>query len=371
MDANRPSTSRFWPKSFTERGASVAFTTPAIAFSRVRPDGRDGLEILVPGLSGGRGVYIIPWAGLREMFKMTVHDRSLHEEISALKAATPSEVRRAELRVATLGLAGPDVAESARRAFEQEENDRLLANFHLIQKVIEKVQGKKLALSLDDATRAEGQRQIRAALAAVAETLGLTPYDLNVRIEYWADVVAPIGMPGMTDSSRVRRLLARIDSFVMNMTAWGRATPGDAAGLALITVGVARDTLRLGRTYLNTIDRYVEGAGETLKAWDRAERGLRGLITRTIWLLDGWEGLVGVWDAALEQPNWVQQASVELMFRHLPLVPRDELDDTNRERWTQHEATMGRNSRATGDRSGSDIDLDQMLRLEQNKARAL
>ena len=56
---------KYWPATFEERGVVVPFTTPMLAFARARSDGNSGLEIIVPGLSGGSGVYIIGWAKLQ------------------------------------------------------------------------------------------------------------------------------------------------------------------------------------------------------------------------------------------------------------------------------------------------------------------
>ncbi len=69
---------KYWPSTFEERGVVVPFTTPMLAYARARSDGKDGLEIIVPGLSGSSGVYIIGWASVRDVFRMTVHDRAFH-----------------------------------------------------------------------------------------------------------------------------------------------------------------------------------------------------------------------------------------------------------------------------------------------------
>src|SRR3546814_13361123 len=67
---------RYWPATFEERGVVVPFTTPTLAFARVRADRNAGLEILIPGLSGSAGVYVIAWPSVSETFRMAVHDQS-------------------------------------------------------------------------------------------------------------------------------------------------------------------------------------------------------------------------------------------------------------------------------------------------------
>ena len=96
------------PSTFEERGAAVAFTTPALAGARVRTDERHGLTILVKNFSGTAAIYAIPLTSLFEVFSTTIHDRALIETIQAETARSPSAIRRETLRVMALGLAGPE-----------------------------------------------------------------------------------------------------------------------------------------------------------------------------------------------------------------------------------------------------------------------
>lgn len=58
-------TSVFLPSTFEERGAVAPFTTPSLAMSRVRPDDRHGLVLMMPNMGGGDGAYVVPWGGGR------------------------------------------------------------------------------------------------------------------------------------------------------------------------------------------------------------------------------------------------------------------------------------------------------------------
>src|SRR3546814_3411779 len=64
------------------------------------------------------------------MFRMSVHDRVLHETIADAKATTPRQMRRCANQTATTGLAGPDAIESSQAALRQEENERLRSEEH-------------------------------------------------------------------------------------------------------------------------------------------------------------------------------------------------------------------------------------------------
>ena len=72
---------RFWPATFAERGATVPFTTPVLAAARLRSTQPERVEYLIPGLSGSKGTYVIPAKSVPEMFRLTVHDRALLEEM--------------------------------------------------------------------------------------------------------------------------------------------------------------------------------------------------------------------------------------------------------------------------------------------------
>ena len=81
------------PSTFDERGTTVPFTTPELAFSRVRRDTRTNhLEVLVTGFSGGRSIYVFPWDGLTSVMRLTLHDRALQAEISLADAITPMRI---------------------------------------------------------------------------------------------------------------------------------------------------------------------------------------------------------------------------------------------------------------------------------------
>lgn len=371
MEATKRSSSQFWPATYQERGTAVPFTTPSVAYSRVRKDTRDGLEVLVPGLSGGRGVYVIPWAGLRNMFKLTVHDRALHEEIATAKAASPAEVRQVALQVAQSGLAGLDVGDAARNALEIEAQERMVANYNLIGHVIKVVSGDKLDISLDRAGTPEAQREIRQKLAAAAGTIGIEPYDLNVGLEYWADMLAPVGAPGSAEGGRLRRLMRAINQSIMNIGAWSRSTPTDVSDQADMICRVATGTGKMARSYAATIDRFGDHPGETLKNWPRAQKGIEGLVGKLIWLLDGWENIVATWDHAVEGDTEAKVRAIEQIYVHLPVVPREELDPKQRETWTVIVDQMAKLSRAQRENAQGDIDLDTMLRLEETKVRSM
>src|SRR5207253_8622990 len=87
-------------------GVAVPFTTPLLTGARARPAQRGRAELIVPNPSGGRGVYVLPWSGVRELCRPTVHDTRLNEMVAALPSVTPSAIRAAARQIAAQGQIG-------------------------------------------------------------------------------------------------------------------------------------------------------------------------------------------------------------------------------------------------------------------------
>src|SRR4051812_11093504 len=125
------------PSTFDERGTTVPFTTPELAFSRVRRDNRTNhLEVLVMGFSGSRSIYVFPWEGLTSVLRLTLHDRALQAEISLADAITPLRMRIAAYRVAKTGLAGPEAASAATLAMERIAREEKITREAMLRRII-------------------------------------------------------------------------------------------------------------------------------------------------------------------------------------------------------------------------------------------
>jgi hypothetical protein len=371
LSGNTTVSSRFWPASFQERGVSVPFTTPSIAFSRVRGDGRDGLEVLVPGLSGSQGVYVIPWRGLRDMFKMTVHDRALHEEIDGLEAATPRKIREVVLNVSASGLAGPKAKEAARVAQQKDEDDKLRSGFYLIAAVVKTLSGSALEVTLNEVATEEGQREVRNILNRIADHLKMPTSTLHDRMDAWAAAVSNVGVKDMPTKCRVRRSMDQIHTFSDTVGIWGDQTFTGNKEYGRVINSIAFETLSVINTYLSTLDKFTDMAGETLTNWPKAGDNVTGLAEKAEWLLDGWDSLVALWDSSVDEPAHILDTVVGDLFRLLPLAPRDELDSRRHERWAEFEKSINMAQKNAERKGSSTIDLDAMLRLEKTKYRAL
>jgi hypothetical protein len=262
---------RYWPATFEERGVVAPFTTPTLAFSRARSDRNDGLEILIPGLSGGSGVYVIAWPSVREVFRMSVHDRVLHEAIADAKATTPRMMRRCANQTAMTGLAGPDAVECSRAALEQEENERLLTNFYLINSVLDRLSQTQTKLTVAELSSGQGQRKVRKILDDIARRMGASSEEIYRSLEDWSDLIAPLGLAAMPHECRLRRLMKRLEAFRMNAEEWGRRSNADPDGLSFLTADVAKLTLGICHPVVAEVDAYAGDLAGSLTAWKDTE----------------------------------------------------------------------------------------------------
>src|SRR5215475_11525822 len=87
---------------FQSDGVAIEFTTPVLSSARVRPSESDKLEVIISDLGGGRGQYVVPMRHLTKVVTLTVHDRTLCEEVMHRNAHSPDEIRRAVLTVARM-----------------------------------------------------------------------------------------------------------------------------------------------------------------------------------------------------------------------------------------------------------------------------
>src|SRR5690349_3273381 len=199
------------PSTFEERGTILPFTTPELAYSRLRRGSRGGLEVLVNGFSGGRCTYVFPWASIPQVVRLTLHDQALHAEISYSDATTPDKIRLAAYRVARTGLGGPDLKDRANRSLEREAGERLASSFFLMLRVIEAtgVNTDRTALALININSPEGRNTVREAFHRLGRSIGITPEACYQRVLELSEIIQPIGFEIEGQRGRLRRLLQR------------------------------------------------------------------------------------------------------------------------------------------------------------------
>lgn len=364
------SLTNFAPSTFEERGAAVAFTTPILAQTRVRRDERSRLEVLIPNLSEGRGVYVVGWKSLPAAFPMTVHDRMLQDLVAKSGGCSPENLRKAALEMARLGLAGPDAAEAAEAALRDDDEQRLLINFQLIVEVL-----KAVGLESTDILRAglaseQGQALTRSYMTKAAHKLDVAAPELYLRVAELAGAMEPIGLTTSPKPGRARRLIGALHRFRDTMTEWSLENVTESAPIAGFCAEVAEHTLNHARDVVGRLDRSVEAFEMLLRRWGERRQDVHAACTRLSWLLDGWDYITTLWTDAQAKGRPEQDLAVQEIFRILPLLPRDE-DRNGHADAAARVAVLGRKSvRAYVDWRTGQLDADLVTRIETLKARA-
>jgi hypothetical protein len=348
----------------------VPFTTPLLSQARMRPGGDGRLECLLPGFSGGKGVYVVPWAGLPELLPLTLHDRTLYRAVAATEAKTPGAMRTAALEVAARGYAGPEAARRAREALERDQEHATLTQYLIILGLLGE-SGLAAADLLGEGLRGEeAKRRGKAAIAALASRIGISGDLLFARLEHCGERLSPIGLPHGPEPGRLRRLLGDLDRLRDDVTGWAAGEGTELAGLAGFVDACARHTLGIARSVLAEADAGLRSM-RALIADDFALADRLVLSAeRLSWLLDGWEHQAGLWARAGREADARREALCE-MFRVLPVLPRQEvrpgMEDADPEGM---ERVQRRWVRAHHDwRSGS-VDYGLVRRLESVRALA-
>jgi hypothetical protein len=314
----------FAPSTFEERGVAVPFTTSQLNQGRVRRNPREKLELFLPGFTGGPGQLVVPWRGLPDIVTMTVHDRKLYQAIEQGELCTPEEIRQAAMTVAATGLAGPLPAKAARLGLEELKDYQIATNFLMVLQVLAALGlsvGHLVEVGLDTA---EGARRTRTALAEASTKLGITAEKLYGRILALARMTVHIGIARAPRPGRLRLLLEQMQAYRGSLAEWCAATRSEDAAIGEFCVQVADHTIELAMLTLGSFDAASADICGVLADWDQRISEIQRLAARLAWLLDGWEYLVLIWDAAKNKEAHEQSLRIGEMLLYLPIIPRNE-----------------------------------------------
>lgn len=309
------------PATFLERGVALPLTTPLLAGARARPADNQRLELIILNPSGGRGVYIMPWAGITSFCRPTMHDSLLNQRIMALQHVTPTIIRRAARLVAAEGLAGEDAAEAARVATEADKADLILANYQLLIQLYEQ---PKPALGLASQLAPGGNKaaQLRAAVEWAAKEVGHSADWVAAALEQLAGVIAGLGV---SDSGAKPRIQHQIDTLAQTraeINRWAQSRHDDAmTSYAATFHSVSGLTLSLAETAVAEARRLTANMTGLLHRWGSNPDSVRELAGRPEWLLDGWEPICALWKAARD--GTTQELALAEIAGLVPVMPKE------------------------------------------------
>ena len=298
----------YHPGTFLERGASVPFTTPQLNGAYARQAPRRGMEFTVPNPSGGRGVYIVPPEGLFALCRPTLHDSRLIAVLAAMPAVTPTAIRAAARAIAAEGLAGRAVSAAAAATIAIDEKARMMANFELLLELVRQTEaGEHPADPVPADSHAAGaaanagadlERRARRAVARIAPELGRSTEQIAASLEELAALFAHVGVGRLTAGSRVPRIAAALAGLRDAMLGRARDHAGESGGDAGRIAESADVTLACLRLVLGEVHEMPRDMLALLRRWLRTPQEVAARVARPDWLVDGWERIILLWQAA-------------------------------------------------------------------------
>ncbi len=348
----------FRPRSFADRGLAAPFTTPLLLGARLRRTGAE-MEVLVPNPSGGRGVYLLPWADITSLCRPTMHDTVLGQTLAEEAARsdgpgglTPSLVAEIATDIAIRGLAGDAVAAQARLEAEQVSACLAETRAGLLRRITAQVeatmqpQGPSLP-PVETATPAELEVRGLAALTVLARLWDHPPGSVVNRLDQMAGLAATVGPGGAGGAGAgggiAGRMIASLGQLRQELQLWaedpsrqtqtaaivsglGRSASPEAALAvatrnAAITVHAADLATRMGQALLDAARERLQDLCGTLHASLADPVGVDDILSRPVWLLDGWPQILRCWRAAPSIMSRTQ--ALHDMAGLLPILPEE------------------------------------------------
>ncbi len=322
-DAQLPALKPYHPATFQERGVAVPFTTPLLGGTRARPADKQRVELVIPNPSGGRGVYIMPWAAIAAWCQPTLHDSVFNERIASLTNVTPATIRRVALQVAAEGLAGEAAMESARLAVKLEKGDRLVTNYQLLMNLVEQVGGRFAQAAMSrDTGKPDLTMQARLTVDWISPRLGRPATWTATALEALSDVLTNVGVGPAGGAGRLPRLLEQLRACRASMSEWSCLQQnedqaeyvGMACTVADLTVSMASVTLAAARDM-------VADMVQLLRSWAADPLAVAQLAVRPEWLLDGWEQICLIWGHA--EDDAARRSALTEIAGLLPILPKE------------------------------------------------
>lgn len=358
------------PATFLERGVATPFTTPVLAAARVRPSRRLKLEFVIANPSGGMGWYVMPWEGLMTLSKVSVHDVLLFENIGKQELITPYSIRSAARSVAASGAAGRAALKAARAAEQREEDDRLIANFLLIMRLLKAAGAKDIDWRTLDPTDRNLKVKMRGYIERLQPALGATPETIYWWLEELSAIVAPVGFASKDYPARLQTTADSLKTFQRTMQSFANTDGTDAGLAARFIAEIAKHTSDLADATFQDCHAELNDLQQMLRNWANTRDRVLERFGRPDWLLDGWQSICAIWEDATAGGRDAQRAAAVEIQRMVPIMPKEVTEwvdgaNTGDQVWQFRRWVKGNVDWRTGAAA-----LDRVARNEALRARA-
>jgi hypothetical protein len=288
-------------------GVFAPFTSPVLVGARLRRDDDGRLPASGPICGKDRD-----WRDLAGEARVTLHDRLLLRRLSALPGPlTPRVVADVARKIAADGAAGKAAQRAARIAVQEEEEDRLIAQFLLVVSLLEElgVEGcdwRHLSPSDPAFHRwlADSVMQLAPLLSKDQNSAAARSAEwLADRLEQLSAMIAPIGLPGDEYTPRARRMLEDLTAFADDVAAFAADAPPDVADAVRALSDKARAVVRRAAALIAACHAVLHDLRKLHDDWARIGDQLAARCAEIDFLLDGWPAACLVWrEAAANGP---------------------------------------------------------------------
>ena len=313
----------FEPATFLDRGVNLPFTTPILLGARARPqEDQSGLEVIIANPSGGPGVYILPWTSIPQICTPTLHDRRLWQLLRDETTVTPRIVQDAAETAALEGLAGRGAASAVQEARIAREARRKRINFALLLDLIKRVEGPHPSRPPPevDEPRQLAMRSQQAVMQC-AKKLHSTTEAVAGALEDLAQAFNGLGLPQDNQTAPARQLLAELSTLMESIASWRQDLPeGVTSSTASLVQQTLELTLNCAIQSTEEFDALISDTIAALQSWQKDCGEVTHRLTKLDWLLDGWDTLIGIWEAA---PTQQKTNAIMEMALLAPILPKE------------------------------------------------
>jgi hypothetical protein len=322
QNSSAPPVQDHHPATFRNRGAAVPFTTPLLVGARVRESKRAGVELVVPNPSGGRGVYIVQWPGVRALCTPSVHDSVLFHGIGQLKQIDPAAVRGVALDVASSGYAGRDAMDAAASARGRDHVNRLLTDFLVVAGLVEQVEPTGWQMTRIAERTPDFDRRADLALRRIAPSLGCPAGHLLNGLAALGTAFTPVGAAANDQTARIPRMIARLKETSAGLSRWLATDPSaDIDGLGRAATEAMDAAAGHADAVLAGVRTALADPLALLRRWVIQPEDPLDLAARCDWVVDGWERICLLWKIANSMAS--RRAALLEMAQLLPVLPRE------------------------------------------------
>ncbi len=304
----------------------MPFTTPLLAAARVRVSERNGIEMIAANPAGRKGVYILPWAGVRAFCNPTVHDTLLFQHLTRLTALDPRVVREGALTVALEGHAGRDAQAAAKQTIAADRIHLLQTHFLLLQGLIEQTEPGPGGHAITHAV--DFDQRVSVVTQRIARDMQRSVEQISAAVAAVSAAFAPIGIGPYDRSARIPRLIERLEDTQAALSGWLKEdAEHDFGGLGSALAAAMRAAAKSGQAVVATTRVVLADPLALLQRCIADPLGIAVLAERGDWLLDGWERLCLLWQAAADLAS--RRPVLLEMAQGIPELPREAFGWTN------------------------------------------